>query len=827
MCRYGPLLGALAIAAVAAAQSPPDIRTFQAAGRTISYEIRDGYAVTQGDILLGTAEELAGAPAPAAVRASAAYLSGAGLPPLWPNATLYYTIDADIPNPGRILTAIEHWTTRTPLRILERGAEVNYVRFQRGGANSNCSSFIGMRGREQSITVPDDCPTGSLIHEIGHAFGLLHEQERVDRNAFITLLYQNIDKRYVSNFEGAPALTRDLGYYDFGSIMHYPAYAFSINQFDTIETVPVGIPIGQRTSLSAGDIDGVTRLYGLAPAGTTITTVPEGLPITVDGAGATSPKTFDWAAGSTHTISVPQETGTDPLHRFAFWSDGGERSHTVTASPAATVYAASFQRLHPVKIRVGSGTGDATLAPPSADGNYPERLPLRITASPRGNEEFFSWTGRPSVSSSGYGFSAPDAVVEVTTTNAEFVASFIPPPTARIDSDPPGLPILVDGTAFRTPVKFAWGPGTNHTLVALPQQSGADGTAVYAFHQWSDGGAASHPVTAPVGPVTYKATYGASYLLSTSTTGSGSLNVSPPSSDGFYQAGTEVQINAAGSFGSELRYWTGDLSGGGSSRTLTIDGAKSVTAHFGTHLDFAVFNAASFGLHPLESSAVAAVAPGELVTFFSALTIGPASLTTYEIDTNGRFTTELEGTRVLFDGRPSPLVYVTENQASAIVPAAVAGHNATLVSIERNGQVLASEIIAVVDTFPSMFTTNKSGKGQVAALNQDGSVNSPDNPVAAGDVIALYATGAGLMSGSLADGAVTGPDLEGVRAPVWVRLGKVPAQVIYAGTAPGLVNGVLQVNAVVSTDTLPGPEVPIQLIVGEWASPPGTTIAVK
>ncbi len=819
---------ALAIAAVASAQSSPSIHILAAGDRIITYEIRDGYAVTQGDILLGTAEELAEASGlPDGARASAGYLFGTGLPSLWPNATLYYTIDADIPDPGRITAAIDHWTSHTPLHIEAHGGQANYVRFQRAGSTGACSSFIGMRGQEQIVSVPDDCPSGSLIHEIGHAFGLLHEQERIDRNTYITLLYPNIDKRYLSNFEGAPPLTSDLGYYDFDSIMHYPAAAFSINQFDTIETVPVGIPIGQRTALSAGDIDGVVRLYGMTPSGTTVTTVPAGLTIVVDGNESPAPQTFNWAPGSTHTISAPQETGDDPLHRFAFWSDGGERTHDVTASGDTTVFAANFQRLHPVKISVGRGTGDATLEPPAADGNYPERLPLRIAATPRGTAEFFNWSGRPSVSSNGYGFSTGQAVVEVTTTNAEFVANFITPPTALIDSEPRGLSILIDGTAYRTPVKFAWDPGTDHALVALPQQSGAGGTAIFTFDNWSDGGEASHPVTAPAGPVTYMATYRASYLLSTFATGSGSLRVSPPSGNGFYDAGTEVEISASGSFGSELQYWSGDLSGGGASRNLVISGAKSVTGHFGPHLDFTVFNAGSFAVHPMADSPVAGVAPGELVTIFSGLTIGPGSLATYQIDSNGRFTTELEGTRILFDGQPAPLVYVKADQASAIVPAAVAGHGSTKVQIERNGQIIASQSIGVVETFPAMFTSDSTGKGQIAALNQDGSKNSAANPVAAGQAIVIYATGAGLMNGSLPDGVVTGSDLQGARAPVYVRLGKVPAQVIYAGTAPGLVNGVLQVNAIVSPDTLSGPDVPIQLIVGTWSSLPGTTVAVK
>ena len=76
------------------------------------------------------------------------------------------------------------------------------------------------------------------------------------RNGNVTVLYQNMDKRFIYNFDQALTSSKDAGYYDFDSIMHYPATGFTRNAQDSMETVPVGIPIGQRNGLSAGDIDG-------------------------------------------------------------------------------------------------------------------------------------------------------------------------------------------------------------------------------------------------------------------------------------------------------------------------------------------------------------------------------------------------------------------------------------------------------------------------------------------------------------------------------------------------------------------------------------------
>ena len=174
------------------------------------------------------------------------------------------------------------------------------------------------------------------------------------------------------NFDQQLTSSKDTGYYDFDSIMHYPATGFTRNGLDSMETVPVGIPIGQRNGLSAGDIDGISRAYGFTPTATTITTVPSGLPITVDGVAAVSPTSFDWAPGSTHTIAVNTQAGSaDPRYVFVRWSDGGDPSHTITASAGQTVFCAVFQTQHKFSYDVGSGSGTVDATPVSADGYYP------------------------------------------------------------------------------------------------------------------------------------------------------------------------------------------------------------------------------------------------------------------------------------------------------------------------------------------------------------------------------------------------------------------------------------------------------------------------
>jgi uncharacterized protein (TIGR03437 family) len=66
--------------------------------------------------------------------------------------------------------------------------------------------------------------------------------------------------------------------------------------------------------------------------------------------------------------------------------------------------------------------------------------------------------------------------------------------------------------------------------------------------------------------------------------------------------------------------------------------------------------------------------------------------------------------------------------------------------------------------------------------------------VAAGGYIQVFGTGGGAIVGGATDGA-PGPGIGNlVTQPVTATIGGVTAKVDYAGTAPGLVNGAMQVN---------------------------------
>jgi len=207
-----------------------------------------------------------------------------------------------------------------------------------------------------------------------------------------------------------------------------------------------------------------------------------------------------------------------------------------------------------------------------------------------------------------------------------------------------------------------------------------------------------------------------------------------------------------------------------------------------------------------------AISPGELVTIFGS-NVGPPEPAGSQLGPDGRLTTEVAGTRILFDGFPGRIVAVSQNQSSATVPYSVRGKAAVPVEVEIDGWKSDAVTVPVRETSPGIFTADASGKGQGAIINQDGTRNSPSNPAAVGSVVSLYATGAGETVPGGVDGAINPASGSPMPlAPLTVRIGGVEARVEFAGGAPGSVAGVIQIN--VRVTSTPGAAVPVQVRFG-------------
>jgi len=233
------------------------------------------------------------------------------------------------------------------------------------------------------------------------------------------------------------------------------------------------------------------------------------------------------------------------------------------------------------------------------------------------------------------------------------------------------------------------------------------------------------------------------------------------------------------------------------------------------------------GVANAASLASGAVAPGEIVSLFGTK-LGPAAGAGPQLTNPLLVSNAVAGVHVLFDGAPAPLIYVSESQVNAVVPFAIAGRSSTAMQVEYLGAVSAPVSLAVAAAAPGLFTHDASGAGQGAILNiSDSSVNSVANPAARGDWVEIFGTGAGATVPASVDGMLAAPPYPQVKPNVVVTMGGIPCVTNYAGAAPGLVSGVLQINAQVPAGVTPGPSVALAVTIGGVSSQTGVTLAVK
>ena len=231
------------------------------ARQLVNFEIVKGIAVMEGDIMLGTPAQLLlryGRPwlQGGAFNASAA----SGTSYLWPGGNIPYEIASSVDSSTRsdIAWAVGHVNT-TELNLRPRTqADRDYVLFRDTGFD--CSSYVGRVGGAQAIEV-GGCGRGSIPHEILHAAGFYHEQSRNDRDEHVTINWGEISPGHEKNFRKNSS-SQDVGPYDYSSIMHYSARAFSRTGRPTIVPKVAGAPIGQRSGLSQLDRAGISKLYG-------------------------------------------------------------------------------------------------------------------------------------------------------------------------------------------------------------------------------------------------------------------------------------------------------------------------------------------------------------------------------------------------------------------------------------------------------------------------------------------------------------------------------------------------------------------------------------
>lgn len=191
----------------------------------------------------------------------------------WPGGVIPYDISPSLTDVQRVTEAVNHWNANLTgvIRLVPRTTQSDYLRFN--PSNSGCAAPIGyLAGYGQHpINISTACHAGNVAHEIGHIVGLDHEQNRLDRDSYVTIQTGNLTAGVEDNFAIDPS-NQNYNFYDFGSLMHYSLDAFSFNGQRTIVpkvAIPSGVFVGQRNGLSVGDINSVRIMYGFPPLGAT------------------------------------------------------------------------------------------------------------------------------------------------------------------------------------------------------------------------------------------------------------------------------------------------------------------------------------------------------------------------------------------------------------------------------------------------------------------------------------------------------------------------------------------------------------------------------
>jgi uncharacterized protein (TIGR03437 family) len=260
---------------------------------------------------------------------------------------------------------------------------------------------------------------------------------------------------------------------------------------------------------------------------------------------------------------------------------------------------------------------------------------------------------------------------------------------------------------------------------------------------------------------------------------------------------------------------TADLIAAAGIASITVvDGGTSNTVAFSIT---AVTPAISSGGIVNGVSFTAGAAPGELIAIFGTnLAAANASASAIPL------TTSLGGTTVTVNGSAIPLLFVGTGQINAQLPYEIGPGTAKMV-VQNGATKSASVDFTVTATAPGVFTVPQTT--HVVAQNlPDYTLNGATLPQVAGGFCTLYVTGQGAVNPSVTTGdAASASALSLPLASVQVKIGGQPAEVQFAGLAPGFV-GLLQIN--VKIPAVPAGEQPVEITIG-GVKAQATVISVK
>ncbi|XP_058468904.1 low choriolytic enzyme-like [Solea solea] len=160
----------------------------------------------------------------------------------------------------QIIAAMRGFQSKTCVRFMPRATQRAYLSIE---PRYGCSSLLGYTGDKQVLSLQRyGCINNGIIqHEMLHALGFYHEHTRSDRDQYIRINWENINKYFVYNFRKMDTDNLNTPY-DYSSVMHYGRTAFGMQRKETLTpTYDPSATIGQREGLSKIDIYRINKLY--------------------------------------------------------------------------------------------------------------------------------------------------------------------------------------------------------------------------------------------------------------------------------------------------------------------------------------------------------------------------------------------------------------------------------------------------------------------------------------------------------------------------------------------------------------------------------------
>ena len=196
---------------------------------------------------------------------------------------------------------------------------------------------------------------------------------------------------------------------------------------------------------------------------------------------------------------------------------------------------------------------------------------------------------------------------------------------------------------------------------------------------------------------------------------------------------------------------------------------------------------------------------------------------------------ELSGVTVSFQGEPAPVLYAGKDQICVTVPYGLEPNRPYMIQASVGGLRSNPWPVLITATAPSLFTTEGTGAGPVAAYGFDEVKGeyflvSETAPALRGGFVVIYGTGEGRPPFPLVPEGLDGLIADRPSAKnslVSITMGGVAAEVLYAGTNPGLVVGIMQITVKIPMSVAPGKTVPLGIRIGNLTSPAGPTMNIK